>query len=147
MGNNRTKTTIRATALSTTLLTAMAAALPMQAHAADMLVEPYDPPVIEAPLVEVKGGWYLRGDVSYDFQELRGAYAYGGGNATEDYKTVEIEEAFDLGIGIGYQVSDYLRVDATADYVFEADFAGSLSCFERAAGPSVSSAQPAAEPI
>ncbi len=57
--------------------------------------------------------------------------------ATEDYKTVEIEDAFDLGIGIGYQVSDYLRVDATADYVFEADFAGSLSCFDRVAAPGI----------
>ncbi len=130
MGNIRKTTTIRAAALTTTMLTAIAVTAPIQANAADLLI---DPPVIEAPIVEAKSGWYLRGDVSYDYQELRGAFAYAGAS-TVDYKTASVEDAFDLGVGIGYQVSDYLRVDATADYVFEADFNGSLACFDRPAG-------------
>ena len=39
------------------------------ASAADLLV---DPPVYEAPEIVTKaaGGWYLRGDITYDFHEV-----------------------------------------------------------------------------
>jgi len=92
------------------------------ANAADLLV---DPPVYEAPEIVTKsyGGWYLRGDITYDFHEVQGAhYTNGWGNSS--FATTEADDSFDLGIGIGYQINEYFRVDLTGEYVFEADFEG-----------------------
>ncbi|MEL6750595.1 MAG: outer membrane beta-barrel protein [Pseudomonadota bacterium] len=118
----------------TTLVAALATTTAMgfsasTASAADLLI---DPPVIEAPVVVQKGGWYLRGDVTYDFQEIRGAYAYGG-SGTFEGKDFEVDDAFDIGFGVGYDTGTGLRVDATLDYVFEADLKGSFACFDRPA--------------
>ena len=94
---------------------------PSTGYAADILVEP---PVFEAPevIVESKAGWYLRGDVSYDFHESKGAIYY---PAMDPYTNHSVDDSFNLGIGIGYQINDHFRVDATADYVFAADWRGS----------------------
>ena len=45
------------------------------------------------------------------------------------FDRADIDDSFNLGIGIGYQVTDYLRVDVTGDYVFEADVKGN-SCVQ-----------------
>ncbi|MEP1209694.1 MAG: outer membrane beta-barrel protein [Rhizobiaceae bacterium] len=93
------------------------------ANAADLLV---DPPVYEAPEIVTKsyGGWYLRGDITYDFHEVEGVhYTNGWGNSS--FYSSEADDSFDLGIGIGYQINEYFRVDLTGEYVFEADFEGS----------------------
>ena len=103
--------------LKLSLLGAVAVAAVMgapAAQAADLLPPP---PVVEAPEVVVKkSGWYLRGDISYDFQESRGLH-YGLADASFD---PHVDDAFNIGLGIGYQVTDNFRVDLTGEYVFNA---------------------------
>jgi opacity protein-like surface antigen len=107
-------------------IASLALALAGQAHAADLYVP--DQPV-EAPVtapVPAAGGWYLRGDVSYDFMNLRGAKYFKGSNAlVDDFDTASVDNTGNIGLGVGYQVNDYLRVDTTFDYNFSADFHGS----------------------
>ena len=91
------------------------------ANAADLLMDP----VMEVPEVvtHASGGWYLRGDITYDFNEVQGAhYATGWGN--DVFATHDADDSFDLGLGIGYQINEHFRVDLTGEYVFEADFEG-----------------------
>ncbi len=101
---------------------ALAAGLttPHIAQAADLLVEPT---VIEAPEVK-SSGWYLRGDITYDFRSTDGGTYY---PAHEMFTSVSIEDTYDIGLGIGYQVNDYFRVDATAEYLFDSSWTGTSS--------------------
>lgn len=94
-----------------------------QVHAAD-LVEPEQPP--PEPVVAT-GGWYLRGDISYDFMNLRGADFFQGNKANNrvDFDSAALDDTGNLGVGVGYQVNDYLRVDTTFDWMFDTDFNGS----------------------
>lgn len=86
------------------------AALPAgQALAAD-----YDPPIFveEAPEwvpVEIGSGWYLRGDVSYNFADP----VYHGsllGSRTENTR-------FGGTVGVGYHFNDFFRGDITLGYL------------------------------
>ena len=84
------------------------------ANAADLLPPP---PVVEAPEVKTKaGGWYLRGDISYDFQDLRGF----DDRASGQHYNPHHDNAFGIGAGIGYQVNNNFRVDLTGEYFFDA---------------------------
>ena len=87
------------------------------ANAADLLI---DPPHVPEVVVQQKGGWYLRGDITYDFQDHKGV-DYSAGNSQIHIGNVHADDAFDLGIGIGYQINETFRVDATGEYVFETD--------------------------
>ncbi|MFC3072411.1 outer membrane protein [Shinella pollutisoli] len=98
------------------------------AHAADL----YQPEVIEAPPVQQvaieTGGWYLRGDMGYSVNKLRGARFFQGSNGTmEQFDTAKLKNGFTIGGGVGYQINDHLRTDATLDYMFKSDFRGSTS--------------------
>ena len=98
------------------------------ASAADL----YQPePPAEAPVIQpvaAANGWYLRGDASYDIMNLRGAKYYQGSNAlVNDFDKADLDNTGNLGLGVGYQANDYLRVDTTLDYMFKADFNGSTS--------------------
>ncbi|MEL6505466.1 MAG: outer membrane protein [Pseudomonadota bacterium] len=92
-------------------------------HAADML---QDPP-FEAPEVVTKpaGGWYLRGDISYMSREIEeiyyGVYANGGNRG---FTRSELEDTFGARVGVGYQINENFRVDATLGYKFTSDFDG-----------------------
>ncbi len=104
-------------------------ALTGQANAADLYVpdQPVDAPV--AAPVAAYNGWYLRGDVSYDIMDLRGAKFNQGGDASHrvNFNSADLDNTGNLGIGVGYQANDYLRVDTTFDYLFSADFRGSTT--------------------
>jgi opacity protein-like surface antigen len=114
---------------------AVIAAIGMPAGAADMV----EPPVVEAqPVYEPApqyGGWYIRGDLDYHWSSLRGSeyITYGVdpfGNSvpgTSSFNSDDLEGAFSLGVGVGYQITKYLRTDLTADYWFRSDFTGSTS--------------------
>ena len=95
------------------------------AYAADMDIIPA--PVEDAYVpVEIGSGWYIRGDISYDFSTnaagsyrtygdvdpdpLVTAYAYG----TSAYDNFEFENGYDLSVGVGYQFNSFLRGDVTA---------------------------------
>ena len=119
--SHKIKSIIPATLLAATIIA------PGTAGAADLLM---DPPVIEAPEVITKaaGGWYLRGDITYDFHSTDNPmYSTSGTEVT--FTSASVEDSFDLGLGIGYQVHENFRVDLTGDYVFESGFRGSTAGF------------------
>lgn len=95
------------------------------AFAADL----YQPEAPQAPpevSVASSNGWYLRGDVGYAFEKLRGANYFQGSNSSmADFSSAKIKNNATIGGGIGYQINDYLRTDVTADYLFKSDFRGS----------------------
>lgn len=86
------------------------------ASAADLLPPP---PVVEAPEVVQSSntGWYLRGDISYDFQEAEGPLHVP--NQGTIFNSTSYDDAFNVGIGIGYQATNNLRFDLTGEYVFD----------------------------
>ncbi|WP_137131639.1 outer membrane protein [Rhizobium sp. FY34] len=115
------------------------------AHSAD-LYQPQEP-LMSAPEVtvqEASGGWYLRGDVGYSFNDLKGADFYQGNNtsAKANFDRSELRDAFTLGAGVGYQVNSYLRTDLTFDYLSKSKFEGSTkgggAAFGACVGPCTS---------
>lgn len=74
-------------------------------------------------------GFYVRGDVGYNWTDLKGInytlYGFAGDSGTFD--TYELDNSWTLGGGVGYQINRYLRTDVTLDYMFDADFEGSTS--------------------
>jgi opacity protein-like surface antigen len=115
------------------------------ALAADMIQPAYED-VPEVVPVEIGSGWYLRGDVSYDFKDkTHGSYVTyadpdtdvcgdlcGTGYDTQSYDEWKLGESADFGAGVGYQFTDYFRGDLTAHY-WHADIDGrneSIACGE-----------------
>lgn len=119
--------TTKLTLILPAALIATAAAGSTSAVAADLL----PPPIIEVPevITEPRGGWYLRGDITYDFSSIdQPRYYVNGPNGTPTelrFQSYDLEDSFDIGVGIGYNINEYLRADLTGEYVFEADFNGS----------------------
>ncbi|MCC8932390.1 outer membrane protein [Rhizobium sp. 'Codium 1'] len=116
--------------MTKTILTVAAAALlaSSAAYAADVYQPEPQPAYIDAPEVAVAetSGWYLRGDLGYNFNKLRGAKFFQGSNADEaSFTTSSIKDSFWVGAGVGYQVNSHLRTDLTFDYMFKSDFKGS----------------------
>ena len=113
--------------LSLLMLGASFAGLVNAAQAADIIEEPM---VIEtpAPIAEPvsMGGWYIRGDIDYHRSKISGIdYAVSGG--TSSFTSQNLKDAWSLGAGIGYNVSNHLRVDLTADYWLKSAFRGSTA--------------------
>ncbi|MBL0372450.1 porin family protein [Rhizobium sp. KVB221] len=106
----------------------IALALSGQAFAADLYQpEPVAAPPAE-PVVVASSGWYLRGDLSYDFMDMRGAnYMRGTPQEKAWFKSADLDDTGNIGVGVGYQVNDYLRFDKTLDYMFSSDFRGSTT--------------------
>jgi opacity protein-like surface antigen len=101
------------------------AALATAAQAADIIDQPIYEQAPEMVPVEIGSGWYLRGDVSYDFEsDLDGGYRTFGSNCfncepfyeTQEYDGFKIEQNANFGVGAGYQFSEFLRGDLTAHY-------------------------------
>lgn len=100
------------------------------AYAADVYQAEPQPAYVDAPEVAVAeaSGWYLRGDLGYSFNKLRGARYFQGSNDNEvDFTTASIKDSFWVGGGVGYQVNSYLRTDLTFDYMLKSDFDGSTT--------------------
>ncbi|MFN3502137.1 MAG: outer membrane beta-barrel protein [Allorhizobium sp.] len=98
------------------------------AYAADVYQPEPQPVYVDAPEVAVSeaSGWYLRGDLGYSFNKMRGAKYFQGGNGNQvDFATSSIKDSFWVGGGVGYQINSYLRTDLTFDYLTKADFNGS----------------------
>lgn len=96
------------------------------ANAAD-LYQPQPAPIQDAPEVTVQeaSGWYLRGDIGYSFNHLRGAEYFQGSNSNlVDFDHASIKDSLILGGGVGYQINNYLRTDVTFDYLDRAKFNG-----------------------
>lgn len=99
------------------------------AHAADMpSIMPPPPPAqyYAQPVVEDFGGWYLRGDIG--MTNTRGklfAPAY------DDVSTLSYQQlghqftgGMSYGVGIGYQVNNWFRLDVTGEYRSKVQFTG-----------------------
>jgi len=106
------------------------------AGTADLYVPQPEPYVEPAPVVQASG-WYLRGDVSYDFSDIDGAHYFPGGART-DFTSADLDDSYNLGLGVGYQINSYLRTDLTADYMFKTDFEGSTAGVCPGGGPCAS---------
>ncbi|MEL6818087.1 MAG: outer membrane protein [Pseudomonadota bacterium] len=107
--------------------TALAAALTGNAIAADLS----PPVVIETPVIEVPehvpakvGGWYIRGDVSYNINRFKGA-DYMTATGFDGYLSGSLKDSYSIGGGVGYHFNHNLRADVTLDYDFKTDFHGS----------------------
>ncbi|MGF0539365.1 outer membrane protein [Agrobacterium sp. ES01] len=106
------------------------------AFAADVY-QPEPAPFIDAPEVTVSeaSGWYLRGDLGYSFNDLRGAEYFQGSNSNlVDFGSAKLKNGYTVGAGVGYQMNNYLRGDLTFDYMTKSDFRGSTNG-ECGAGP------------
>lgn len=103
-----------------------AAALAMSgvvAHAADMPDYPSMPmplPSREKSLQfeELVSGWYLRGDVGYRLQRVRGA-----SDSFNEYTANSIRDAFVGGAGAGFKAK-WFRADLTGDYGWRSIYSG-----------------------
>lgn len=79
--------------------------------------------------VEIGTGWYLRGDVGYEFErDYDGAVTFTapGATASAPFDTLRIGDTFTGGGGIGYRFTEYFRGDLTARYGRH-DVSGSLT--------------------
>lgn len=104
------------------------------AQAADL-----NPIVIEAPEPlpiahhgpASSGGWYIRGDVGYAWNDLDGVHFLQGTGtpfvAMRDFRTATLDDSWMIGGGVGYNIAKHLRADLTLDYITEADFTGSTT--------------------
>lgn len=105
----------------TILITAAMIAAATVANAADMV--PVDPP--QEVYTQSNTGWYLRGDIGYAAISTDSVVYYQGTpTLTGVFEQHDIDDAWMIGGGIGYQVTDYFRVDATIDHFFKTDFNG-----------------------
>lgn len=101
------------------------------AFAADVLYEsePLPAYVDAAPEIQIteSNGWYLRGDVGYSYNKLRGAEFFQGGSSSNvaSFETTKLKGGFFAGAGVGYQINNHFRTDLTFDYMAKSNFRGS----------------------
>ncbi|MFK7902480.1 MAG: outer membrane protein [Nitratireductor sp.] len=80
----------------------------------------------EETLVEFGSGWYLRGDVGLSKNSVDGVkYRQSSSAFTGDFEQYDLQEGFTLGAGIGYQLTNNIRIDATYKHHSSMDFTGS----------------------
>ncbi|MGL4488547.1 MAG: outer membrane protein [Rhizobiaceae bacterium] len=112
--------------LSLLLIGASFAAPAGTAMAADVIEAPM---VVETPEpvhVASANGWYIRGDIGYAMNGSLGAeyvtYGVPGGSNVLNGK---LDDGFAGGVGVGYQITDYLRGELSTDYFASSEFSGS----------------------
>jgi len=88
------------------------------ARSADLAVPPL------APVVDYSG-WYLRGDIGFSNQHVGSLF---NENYSRFDSVTNIDKGFDaapfFGLGIGYNVNNWLRFDVTGEYRARANFHG-----------------------
>ena len=82
-----------------------AAAAPAMAADIDSIV--YAPEIDRRKPVEIGNGWYLRGDLGYAVETEGEVNTVINGDLETDWQG---------GLGVGYQFTDWFRVDGTAEY-------------------------------
>lgn len=107
---------VRRFALPTLAALAALTAIPA-AYAADLS--------LPAPVIREVGGWYLRGDIGFTNQNVGSLFNANYANFTS---VNNIDKGFDasplFGLGVGYVVNNWLRVDMTGEYRAKANFHG-----------------------
>ena len=94
----------------------------MMVQAADLIPPPeYTPPEV---VIDHAGGWYIRGDIGYANLKVNNVTYFQGALVTGSFEQHDLDTSWSLQGGIGYQITDYLRVDATLKYIASSDFDG-----------------------
>lgn len=85
------------------------------AAAADLGPAVIDPePVPEPPAA--LGGWYLRGDISYDFETKGTLFVTTSAcSSCDTFIDTDFDDAWNIGVGLGYTFNDWFRADITGD--------------------------------
>lgn len=107
------------------------------ADLAPLYDEPFIQDVPEMQPVEIGTGWYLRGDVGYQFKsDLKTDLAVASplGSLSGGYDGLELPAAASASGGMGYKFNEFLRADTTIGYwksdVEGADFSGGGVSFD-----------------
>ncbi|QRI61965.1 porin family protein [Shinella sp. PSBB067] len=103
----------------------IAALLATSAAASD--IEIIDAPEIDVSKSVASEGWYIRGDLGYSGWIKGGrprVVEAGGARAFDERR---FSRPLSYGVGLGYQFSDLLRADLTADFS-KGDFRGGAAC-------------------
>jgi opacity protein-like surface antigen len=115
--------------MSRVAIVAVAGALSLPAAgaiAADMpntLPPAYEhPAVLPAPIVDLNTGWYLRGDLGYNWAHIDGAQSATGFPSPTDNK---LNGAAMAGVGAGIK-TQWLRTDLTVDYSLPMKYEGAI---------------------
>jgi opacity protein-like surface antigen len=107
------------------LLAALAPLAFSAAQAADYSPPPPPPVFVAPPVEEFASSWYLRGDIGFSNQQVDSLW---NSNYNNFQSVTNVDKGFDsapfFGIGIGYNVNDWLRIDATGEYRAKANFHG-----------------------
>lgn len=69
--------------------------------------------------VEIGNSWYLRGDIAYNFDASNNNI---GSGSTFPGSENDYRDRVSYGGGVGYQINDVFRVDATAERMFSSEF-------------------------
>ncbi len=117
--------------LMNTILAMGLVAMIAPAQAADLAPPTY----VEYPVVQATSGWYLRGDVGYSkSQEAEGEWDFWnqfvgvrGIDDTYRFDSLKLRDTASVGVGVGYQINDHVRTDATLDF-FRTKVAGKTEC-------------------
>lgn len=132
---SRLKTFVLSTLAMTSFATVTLAA-DMSLPAAPMQAQPYAP---QNQIVELGGGWYLRGDVGYvNYQKPTGN---GIGTTNIAFDNEKLNKTFSVGGGVGYKFNSWFRADATLDYNIKSNFKATSSSSGYVDGYSLESAK------
>ncbi len=108
-------------AIESVVVGAVALASISAANAADMSIFKGPPPMLES-----FSGWYLRGDIGASNQRVKSLYnvLYDAPNTTVTSVSREFDSAPIFGLGVGYAINNWFRVDVTGEYRAKASFHG-----------------------
>ena len=129
---------------SRSILTAILVSAPGTVLAADLDSVLYAPQLPRTVPVEIGNGWYLRGDVSYNFSTDGDATSYrtyhltSHAYGTQNYSTSDFETDWGVGAAVGYQLTNWFRAEAALDYyrgTFGTSTSTSSPCLSGFIGP------------
>jgi opacity protein-like surface antigen len=92
------------------------------AFAADMPIAA--PPMYAPPAVEDFSGWYLRGDIGISNQRVQRLNNVLDATNTSSVQNLGFDSAGIFGLGVGYKVNNWFRVDVTGEYDGNSRFFG-----------------------
>jgi opacity protein-like surface antigen len=84
-------------------------------------------PPMYAPPIEDFGGWYLRGDIGFSNQRVDRLNNALDANNTSSSQRLGFNSAGVFGLGVGYKLNNWLRLDVTGEYRGNSQFFGTDS--------------------
>src|SRR5258708_8481852 len=99
-----------------------ASLLSSMAFAADMTIAPS--PMYVPPPVEDFGGWYLRGDIGFREERVKGRNNALDAANTSSSQRSGFNSAGICGLGVGYKFNPWFRGDLTGEYRGNSNFDG-----------------------